>query len=1437
MKKEQRCYITKNNRFIKFIILLIKQVNYCCINKFSATIGYAIFASIVTFTVKPVFADEEAPPALARKQFNAYQYLELHADLPVDFMFFTYYKTTGLHKDFPCAIHPFFKLLEHEKKDSLLLRQPLRLSEPVGLNCSLSFEQGINYIDKQQMIPIANMPVYRWLLQQYSSYYYQDTLITITVEGMLADLERRKQQGDQRAELVLRFLKRPYEQGLSEELNTTKPLSWTDTLQVMFFGSKKSAESLLSAQLEKQLKSSVEEDESSRFKRVFSLYKMGYSYKKIYTFTSYTTDKKGRLITYSSDDILRNDAEVTKILQQNYPTDKTPSVTSDSYKNVFSKMAKTLIAGLYLYSLIPAGHATPPSRCESEGNCAVPLYASNFIRMLNSDPYGKFVLGENIDLNVLPESTMTCDKPFSGDFDTKNFTVSADGVHPLFKCTNFASIKGNFDLCPFTNVIPTQPVVADKVMEGNFFDIRNVGICDMHRPVTGTVSGGNNQLHFSGKATKSSVVNGTGLLATRVLGDRNTIIAKEAQLFDSPIVYEAGGNYNQYHQHNMTITKTIEGYLPDYKALTATEFTGNYMFIRQHAINSTFVVSGITKSAQDMQQNHNKDITIISSGGTTYLQPAEDSIRITNVSDNATSRATVVNEGRVEIFKQGQWKAVCADTFYQKAAHAACKIKGYKEAKNEGARLSMKNSLLAVNLDSPPVHINRRCSGYENDLKLCEMTATNTSSCPGNEEAFLSCLSEVPAYSLPGIRLTDPNSNNHERFDTTRNGRGRLEYFNQNGELNTICSIGFNRQAVAATCKELGYLTGHVVDTPVTPLPESVSIFAAEWSCSGEEASPFSCPYRSLTDHSCTHSNDVVIECSPMFGLNHTNNCKTTSGSYNAFNFHLTERERADMHRADISCSGLGRIETTYNMSDGFISYCRNNLHSVAPVICRELGFSNGRLLSHLTARPLAYNSDFGRQGGRGGSISCNGTENQLHECNRTISENLDRCNQPYTNAVLFCTDSSAEHRNISVEPYQYCQRATQATGEVIFFSGRFNAVTKNCQLNHCLADLWDADSVEATDSFKQQCNTQTLHTTNQSDWIRFQNKICKYQQETCRNCHLPDDRLLGIVCRYDCSGDALLISQQDYPHNTDVRSRGLIQVRRLLEKDYLKLLKANNEMVMPDDMPVSMVATREQLVSLYSGHDKGASLQVMSAFLSGANSVYHAKTFPIAGQPLLLTEDTVFVKNATSTEIDLYKLRMPVRRDMAPALDSKPYDSISLPEHANNTVTATVKNDWLYVASLNDCSNMSCIDVVRYKLSTKEWDANWNSSTVIHDDQSSNYRIFVHDNEQVALLRPEQIVMGSDLITVSIPAAGGCTSFSTDEIALESGSTDKKTNKGSVLGIAIAGAVIGACVGVAICCGSSRCYSGICEKSREDQRTNDHALRYVTTNPGNVSP
>ena len=115
-------------------------------------------------------------------------------------------------------------------------------------------------------------------------------------------------------------------------------------------------------------------------------------------------------------------------------------------------------------------------------------------------------------------------------------------------------------------------------------------------------------------------------------------------------------------------------------------------------------------------------------------------------------------------------------------------------------------------------------------------------------------------------------------------------------------------------------------------------------------------------------------------------------------------------------------------------------------------------------------------------------------------------------NAVLFCTDSSAEHRNISVEPYQYCQRATQATGEVIFFSGRFNAVTKNCQLNHCLADLWDADSVEATDSFKQQCNTQTLHTTNQSDWIRFQNKICKYQQETCRNCHLPDDRLLGIV-------------------------------------------------------------------------------------------------------------------------------------------------------------------------------------------------------------------------------------------------------------------------------------------------------------------------------------
>lgn len=91
------------------------------------------------------------------------------------------------------------------------------------------------------------------------------------------------------------------------------------------------------------------------------------------------------------------------------------------------------------------------------------------------------------------------------------------------------------------------------------------------------------------------------------------------------------------------------------------------------------------------------------------------------------------NEGRVEVYYEGQWGTVCDDDFSIHAAHVVCREVGYVEAKSWTASSSYGPGEGPIWLD------NIYCTGKESTLAACSSNGWGVTDCKHTEDVGVVC--------------------------------------------------------------------------------------------------------------------------------------------------------------------------------------------------------------------------------------------------------------------------------------------------------------------------------------------------------------------------------------------------------------------------------------------------------------------------------------------------------------------------------------------------------------------------------------------------------------------------------------------------------------------------------------------------------------------------
>ena len=102
-------------------------------------------------------------------------------------------------------------------------------------------------------------------------------------------------------------------------------------------------------------------------------------------------------------------------------------------------------------------------------------------------------------------------------------------------------------------------------------------------------------------------------------------------------------------------------------------------------------------------------------------------------SDSSTIRlvgGTTQYEGRVEVYRNGQWQTVCDDSWGISEAQVVCRQLGY------GSAVSALSRAYFGRGSGAQWEVNWYCSGSESSLQSCR---TSSSSCGHSEDASVRC--------------------------------------------------------------------------------------------------------------------------------------------------------------------------------------------------------------------------------------------------------------------------------------------------------------------------------------------------------------------------------------------------------------------------------------------------------------------------------------------------------------------------------------------------------------------------------------------------------------------------------------------------------------------------------------------------------------------------
>ncbi|CAG2230933.1 DMBT1 [Mytilus edulis] len=287
---------------------------------------------------------------------------------------------------------------------------------------------------------------------------------------------------------------------------------------------------------------------------------------------------------------------------------------------------------------------------------------------------------------------------------------------------------------------------------------------------------------------------------------------------------------------------------------------------------------------------------------------------------------TVPNEGRVEVYHQGQWGTMCNDGFTVNDARVICRMIGF-ETKNVTITPSsyFGTSTLKIMMDDI------RCTGQETHIAACNFSGWGQHNCQHSKDVGISC-GRTPLRLVNGTRISS----------------GRLEIYHNN-MWGTVCNKNFDEKDATVVCRSMGFNTNDNDPSVVasSEFTNNASSDAYTVHCSGGEIDVAICAIN-ITNPACSSGDFVGIRC-----------------------------PRTDIRLISQSLPSSGRVELYHGGRWG--SVCGHSFDSkAAEVMCRMLGFK-----PEYTSPRAKLSSMFGPSNApaRLSMMSCSGTELDIYAC------------------------------------------------------------------------------------------------------------------------------------------------------------------------------------------------------------------------------------------------------------------------------------------------------------------------------------------------------------------------------------------------------------------------------------------------------------------------
>ncbi|XP_067833823.1 lysyl oxidase homolog 3B-like [Heptranchias perlo] len=165
------------------------------------------------------------------------------------------------------------------------------------------------------------------------------------------------------------------------------------------------------------------------------------------------------------------------------------------------------------------------------------------------------------------------------------------------------------------------------------------------------------------------------------------------------------------------------------------------------------------------------------------------------------------NEGRVEVFYEGEWGTVCDDDFKLENAEILCRMMGFTSATGWTHSAKYGKGAGRVWLD------NLACRGTEKSVSECKSQGWGQSDCTHEEDAGVICKDErIPGFmdsniiaveseQIEEVRLRPVVTNSKNRLPVTE-GFVEVKY---KGRWEKICDNGWNYKNSRVICGMLGF--------------------------------------------------------------------------------------------------------------------------------------------------------------------------------------------------------------------------------------------------------------------------------------------------------------------------------------------------------------------------------------------------------------------------------------------------------------------------------------------------------------------------------------------------------------------------------------------------------------------------------------------------------